>query len=200
MLPLVYTVCDQSYYDEHAAAFRKSAEKAGHEVRIDLVTGDMRIAYEAKLNLEEPRCLYSVLRYLLLPEVLAKHGNVLVMDIDSVFNTPADFHTEIDMALYFRPWAGPEYLKVLLSAAYFSKGAIPFVEAVAARLARERVTWCCEQLVVWEQYLADRSRYKVQQLDDNFINYEFNKQAPIWTAKGDRKQNAAYLERRASFV
>lgn len=200
MLPIVYTVCDQPYYDEHAAAFRKSAENAGHEVRIDLVTGDMHADIRSRLDLAEERCFYSVLRYLLLPSVLQEHGAVLVMDIDSVFNGPAEFNSGVDMALYFRPWAQPEHLKVLLSAAYFSRGAMPFVEAVAARLARERVTWCCEQLVVWEQYVADRGRYKVQQLNDRFMSYDFDKNVPIWTAKGGRKLNAAYLERRAEFA
>lgn len=196
MLPLVYTVCDQAYYDEHAEAFRKSAEKCGHEVRIDLVAEKDNPG----LKLAEPRCLYSVLRYIRLPDILKEHERVLVMDIDSVFNNPVEFNHVYDMALYFRPWVPLENLKVLLSAAYFTRNAQKFAEKVRDRLMADEVTWCVEQAVVWNAYLEDRGNYRVAQINDDLLNFEFKRETPIWTAKGGRKSNAAYLERRGMYV
>lgn len=191
-LPLVYTVCDRVYFDEHAEAFRKSAERQGHQVRIDLVSAEDNPG----LTLDEPRCLFSVLRYIRLPELLAEHERVLVMDIDSVFNAPIEFNDGYDMALYFRPWIPSEHLKVLLSAAYFTRKALPFAEKVRDLLVSGRVHWCDEQIAVWRAFVEDRFRYRIFQMNENMLNFDFVRESPIWTAKGSRKNDARYVERR----
>ncbi len=61
--------------------------------------------------------------------------------------------------------------------------------------------WFDDQLLVLETYQEIGDQLEIATLDKNFCNYEFDREAPIWTCKGpDRKENPVYLERRAAYA
>jgi hypothetical protein len=107
------------------------------------------------------------------------------------------------MALYFRPWIDPEKekLQVLLTASYWSKRSKPFAEKVRERLLSEEIIWCDDQVMVWRVYNEIGHQFKIQELNQDFVCFHFNHDAPIWTCKGPaRKTNKVYLARKSEYV
>jgi hypothetical protein len=197
-LPLVYTTCDRGYFDAHGETFRRSAEAHGHQVRVDIVEDTDPDFY----LFEEPRTFYCFARWLRLPALLKEHPAVLMVDIDSIFNAPAEVPENYDIGLFLRPWLSPLALKVLCAASYWTDRALQFAETVKENILHRGFTaWGNDQYLVWQHYFNTLGQYQVLELNDNFLNYNFNKEAVIWTAKGpSRKSNAIYLERRARYA
>ncbi len=194
--PLIYATADRVYYDQNAEAFVNSAEKHGMEVKIDLV-GNQFEDLRKKLNPTEPRVFYCFLRFLLLPELLDKHENILVIDIDSVFNSKIEIDEKYDMGLFFRDWVHEEDKKILCGASYFTQRARSFAERVRDKLLCGKNEWYDDQLAFWKTYQEIGQNFNIMKMDHRFLNYNFESNAPIWTAKGKhRKQNPRYLARK----
>lgn len=197
--PLIYTVCDQAYFDTHAQAFRRSAESHGNNVWINLVRPNDHADWVKQLPPHDRKTFYVMLRFLLLPEVLRHCRGVLVMDIDSIFNEKIEFPDEYDMGIFFRPWARLPALKVLCSATYFTPRAIPFLERIRDRLIASSGEWGCDQAAIWQQTVEDEGKYRILHLDQSFISFGKYDGAPIWTAKGPRKFDPSYLKRKQTY-
>ncbi len=196
---LIYASSCKDYFSEHGEAFIRSAEKCGHKVKIDMA-GDFP-ELRAKLRCESERVFACWLRLLRLPEMLDRE-DVLILDIDSIINRPISFEP-CDMALFLRPWLPPnrEDLQVLLTASYWNKAAKPFALRVRERLLGQFNKWGDDQAAVWRTYKEMGGSFDVQPLTQNFVCYEFDRDAPIWTCKGPaRKSNPVYLERRAAYA
>lgn len=192
---LIYASSDSGYFAEHGEAFIRSAEKCGHKVKIDMMEDfpDWR----EKIHCDDDRTFSCWLRLLRLPEMLDQE-DVLVMDIDSIINRPIKF--ECDIALFLRPWILPERenLQVLLTASYWNKSAKPFAMRVRERLLGQFNEWGDDQIAVWRTYQEMGSRFNVLSLTQDFVCYNFDRDAPIWTCKGPaRKNNKIYLDRKA---
>ena len=197
---LIYASSCRDYLAVHGEAFIKSAERHGHEVRIDMAQDFPK--WKAKMRYAEPRVFNCFLRFLRLPELL-DHDDVLVMDIDSIVNAPIKLEP-CDMGLFFRPWIPKEQqrLQVLLTASYWAKSSKPFALKIReAMLASPLNEWCDDQAIVWRLFNKIGDQFRVKKLDESFVNYHFDRDAPIWTAKGPaRKNNPRYLERRAAYA
>lgn len=187
-IPLIYAACDQAYYDTHGEAFCRSARENGYRVKVDVVEGGDAVSYSCE-------------RFIRLPDVLKRHPHVLVVDIDSLFNSSLVIADEYDLGLFFRPWlVGYDSGKQLLAGtAYFTWRALPFAKKVQGRIVEGKKYWGCDQAALWETFLEDRDNYRVLQINDRMMNYDFKFDAPIWTAKGNRKSDPVYLERRAAY-
>ena len=107
-----------------------------------------------------------------------------------------------DMALFFRPWLiGSGGREVLLTASYWTAKAKPFAERVREKMLAKQNKWYDDQKIVWKTHQEMGSEFNILPLDEGFVNYHFNREAPIWTCKGpNRKDNEAYLARRAEYV
>jgi hypothetical protein len=196
---LIYASSCADYFSVHGEAFTKSALQHGHEVRIDMA--DNFPDWRKKLRFTQERVFNCFLRFLRLPEML-DDDDVLVMDIDSIINKPIEFK-DCDMALFFRPWLNHvERLQVLLTASYWSKKSKPFAEAVRDKiLASPHNEWCDDQMIVSRLCREIGHKFKIQNLNEDFVCYHFDREAPIWTCKGPaRKNNPVYLERRAAYA
>lgn len=192
---LIYASSCKDYYAAHGEAFIRSAMKHGHRVKVDMADTFSK----KELKCDSQRTFNCFVRFLRLPEML-EQDDVLVMDIDSIINQPIIFNC--DMALFFRPWV-PSHrhdLKVLLTVSYWSKASKPFAERVRERLLGQVNKWGDDQAVVWRTYLEMGDRFDIKSLDQDFANYYFDREAPIWTCKGPgRKDNEVYLARKNAY-
>lgn len=194
---LIYASSGPDYFQEHGGAFIRSAEKCGHRVKIDMA--DDFPEWKSKLRYKEDRTFYAMLRTMRLPEMLDQE-DVLVLDIDSIINRPIEIEP-CDMALFFRPWLAPETLKVLMTASYWGRASKPFAERVRERLLERVNDWGDDQTAVWQTYCEMGSQFDIRPLNQDFVCYHFDRDAPIWTCKGPaRKNDITYLERRAQYA
>lgn len=135
----------------------------------------------------------SVMRYLLLPEVLLVHSSVLVVDVDSIINEPIDIPSKYDLGLFLR---GNQDIrkKVMGSCFYITDRAMEFAEQLKMRLDGE-TQWFDDQIAIYKLYQKHLGRYKVKLFGANFINWHCEP-APIWTGKGDIKsENEVFLHK-----
>jgi hypothetical protein len=195
---LIYASSCKGYFSEHGEAFIRSAEKCGHKVKIDMAEDfpDWR----EKLHCDSDRTFSCWLRLLRLPEMLDQE-DVLVLDIDSIINKPIKL--DCDLALFLRPWIAPwrESLQVLMTASYWNKSAKPFAERVREKLLSQFNQWGDDQAAIWKIYQEMGDQFDIVKLDQDFVCYNFDRDAPIWTCKGPaRKNNPSYLERRAAYA
>ncbi len=192
---LIYASSGPEYLSEHGEAFIRSAERHGHQVKIDLATDFPEWRKRFRCNYD--KVFYCGLRYLRLPELLTQ--DILMLDIDSIINHPIKVNEPCDMALFFRPWLPG--LEVLMTASYWTPKAKPFAEAVRDKMLARNNKWGSDQIIVWKTYKEIGDQFDIGTLSQNFACYNFDRDAPIWTAKGPtRKNNETYLARRAEYV
>lgn len=193
--PLIYATCDIEYYKAHALAFSQSAASHGNKVRIDIISDN-----EMEISPSEKRIGYCAERFLRLPELLTEHEAVLIVDVDSIFNEKIIFDPEYDMGIFFRPWKASEDTQVLCAASYFTNRAIDFANRIRELILDHHSKWLFDQEAIWKAYNEMGERYSVLHLDNDFLNYDFNKPASIWTAKGPYRKNAQpYLEKKMQY-
>lgn len=178
---LIYASSCPDYFAEHGEAFVNSAQKHGHQVKVDITEG---------------RVESSLLRFKKLPDML--DDDVLVLDIDSIINEPIKI-PKCDMALFFRPGMPPwrEELHILAGASFWTKRAKPFAEGVRDRLTDR---WGSDQIALWRTFQEMPFRFDIHKLDQNFMSYDFRSNAAIWTAKGPRKSDKTYTARREIYA
>jgi hypothetical protein len=193
---LIYASSGPEYFAVHGEAFINSAKKCGHQVQVDMAYDFPE--WREKLQFNYDKVFNAHLRCLRLPEIL-EETDVLMLDIDSIIN----HHIEMkpcDMALFFRPWlsGGGE---VLMTASYWNKSSKPFAERVRERLFTKQNKWGDDQKFVWKTYKEMGNQFDIECLDQDFVCYNFDRDAPIWTCKGPaRKDNPVYLARRAAYA
>ncbi len=193
---LIYASSCQKYFAAHGEAFIASAEKCGHTVKIDMV--DDFPEWRERMDFKKEKVFACDLRWMRLPDLLEKN-DVLVCDIDSIINQPIKF--ECDMALFFRPWIPSKEHKILLTASYWSKKSKPFAEELRRKLLAGPMQWMDDQIHCWETYNEIGHRFDIKRLSESFVNYHFDRDAPIWTCKGPaRKDNETYLARKSEYV
>lgn len=195
---LIYASSCPDYFAAHGGAFIASARKHGHTVKVGIIGDDWRDS----LKYDNERTYRMLYRYMKLPELL-KHDDVLMLDIDSIINAPIFFSPEYDMGLFLRPWIAPhrEELKVLMTASWWTRKALPFAERVKERILNRTNICSDDQIEVWRTYEEMKHRFRILQLSEDFACYHFDRDAPVWTCKGPaRKDNPVYLEKKALYA
>lgn len=195
--PLIYATCDQKYYDAHAEAFTRSAEKFGNKVKIDIV----KVGFDPKIRNTEARIHYCAARFTRLPELLDEHPHIMISDIDAVFNSTIEFDEKYDLGIFLRPWLPKELrsLQVLCAAFYATRKAKAFTEFVRENIYKYHAKWLFDQRAVWFAYQQMSHQFNIMNLGTDFLNYDFKTEAPIWTGKGNRKDNPVYLARKNQY-
>ena len=190
---LIYASSSRDYFLEHGEAFICSAKRHGHDVLIDM-TDDFP-AFRGMFDNERIFSLF--LRYLRLPDLLDR--DVLMLDVDSIINKQIE-KIDCDIALFFRPWIESERKRVLMTASYWTPSARPFAETVRNQIKVRNNQWFDDQLIVWKTYQEIGGQFDVAKLDEDFVCYHFDRDAPIWTCKGpSRKGHPVYLQRRRAY-
>jgi hypothetical protein len=122
-----------------------------------------------------------------------------MLDVDSIINKPIE-PIECDLALFFRPWTAKERHQILMTASYWTPRARTFAETVREKILANNNKWYDDQIIMWRTYQAIGDRFDIAKLDQNFVCYNFDREAPIWTCKGPvRKDNPVYLERKHGY-
>ncbi len=182
--PLLFSACDQGYFEKYGRALKKSAEAHGMECIVHS-SGEYSEG-------EQGRADHSVLRYLLLPDLLDRHPSVLVLDTDSIINDKIEMPDDIDLGLFLRDTADIRK-KVLGLAVYITDRAKPFACELRDCLSG-RVAWYDDQIALWKLYQKYHDQYAVMLLGADFINWDCLP-APIWSGKGETKFRNPYLKR-----
>ncbi len=183
---LVFAACDTTYLP-YASALELSGKQHGMDVWVHCS------GLEAKT--EASRCYHSNLRYLLLPDLLKRFEQVLVLDVDSLIRQPLWIEREWDMGLYFRPENKDPLMKTLAAGSYFTWRAWDFArelrEEVQRRIEKNTLKWAIEQQLMWEIHDKCPLRYRVKDLK-GFLDWEDG--SPVWSPKGPRKKSKRFRE------
>lgn len=184
--PLIFAACDSKYHEKYAKSLKASAEEHGMKCKI-VCGGD--ISREQAM----------VLRFKLLPDVMAAHPHVLVLDIDSIINEPIYFHERWDMGIFLRDELGDLQKNVLAAAFYVKDTAFEFVDELASRLSGPDIEWFSDQYVIWKLYLKYKDKYKIKRLGPDLI-YWREHHTSIWTAKGNAKESEWFIRAQSKYA
>jgi hypothetical protein len=131
---------------------------------------------------------------------------ILLTDIDCVFNRPVDWDDfkDVEYSLYRRaPLPGTidweaEGTKIAAGACYFGPGSKHFLFRMIELF--NKVDYATRTRWFFDQYALELVRQEVEyagtmrfrQMPDKYIDWNFNPESCIWTAKGPIKQSEAY--------
>lgn len=156
------------------------------------------------IDVREERAYYASIRFLLLPELLKEFEHpILVLDMDSIVNKKITFPKDTDISFYLREETNGanEYenqgMKVLAGAVYVTPAAFDFTIDVANEIKTNPVKWFCDQLAIHKAFKKNKNLKFFDMSDQNILDWEFNEDSFIWSAKGNRKyENKKYLARK----
>jgi hypothetical protein len=150
------------------------------------------------------RAYYASFRFLHLPTIMDRFpgANMLVLDIDSLILKNLPEPTE-QVGLYLRlnnTVGGDEYevegMKVAAGILYVQADQLEFASSIRDKIMLNKVRWFNDQHAIYntyKQFKDTTSIYDFSQ-DSKWLDWNFNDDSMIWTAKGDRKNNPRYLE------
>src|SRR6185295_7292642 len=94
MKPLLFTACDEGYWDKYAKAFKASAEANGMECQI--------ACSGKRVGPDYSQADAMAFKYQMLPDVLRAHERVLMLDIDSIIRKPIEIDEWWDAGFVIR--------------------------------------------------------------------------------------------------
>ncbi len=163
--------------------------------------------FETSTKIVDRRALFASIRFMMLYDVLLRendhrNNSILVLDIDSVINKKIKIARKYDLGLFLREGENlgqNDYermgMKVAAGALYVTIRALPFVEKFSEALIKTQKRWFCDQFILYLLYKENKNNFNILNFDNQFLDWEFkNKNAIIYTAKGARKEDKAYLK------
>jgi hypothetical protein len=184
---IIYAVCCQRYFNEYGEAFLRSGKAHGNTVEV-FNDGNMDVSDTHKIG-------YCLTRMKMLPELAAKYGSALLLDVDTIFRGVVEIEADYDAAIYPRLGNAKAIHKALGGAVYCTDRALPFAQAMADKAAAPNLHWGDDQRIIWETWDALPDKSKVKSLDRSFIDWDFPTKAPIFTAKGALKRHPIFTGR-----
>lgn len=186
--PFIYSVCDKEYKNRFACAFLKSARYHGHKAEI-FCKEDFTV------NSREDMAFFVFWRYELLPGLVRKHGAVLLVDIDSVFLRPVEIEPHYDIGMFFRNGHKEHNrTKTLGGIFYCASSGVVFADRLAGNMASADQSWYVDQEVLWSTYCQIGSKFAVKAFDQYTIDWRRRGDTAIYTAKGNAKSDALFLQ------
>lgn len=182
--PFLFAYCDLNYYEKYGIALEKSAKAHGHKYQV-ICSGE-RLTHGA-IGPEMIR--HSHLRYHLLPEMLFKHGPVLMLDADSVIRKPIEIDDGYDLGLIVQN-SDDYQRKINGGAVYMTPKLIPLATKLATRINFQH--WFDDQISLYRE--CYQKEYKTLVFNDSLISWKGNPDAPIWTGKGKAKFRDDFLK------
>jgi hypothetical protein len=193
--PFIYSVCDREYQARYAKAFLRSARHYGHEAKV-FCRDDITVTSK------DDMAFFVFWRYELLPELLKTYSHVLLVDIDSVFQGPALVDDRYDVGIFFRNMGkdaekdAGNRTKTLGGVFYCSQKAMPYADYLSMKMAAAEHVWYADQRVLYEVFCEIGDQYRVKHFGNDFIDWHFPTNAPIYTAKGNRKAEQDFLTKK----
>lgn len=182
---LIYAVCDKYYRDTYGAAFLASARARGHEAEV-ICDGETAID-------QTDACRYLRQRWQVMPGLVAKHGSVLMLDVDTIFRAPVRIDEDAEMGVFLRPGRPVEH-PTLGGIIYCTERAMAFAEALAGAAEGIR-KWGDDQRILAAIYDDLRADFSVQHFGSGLMDWSWDSAAPIFTAKGAVKFDNRFREK-----
>lgn len=148
---------------------------------------------------------YQSLRFFRLPALLRDYNRpIVVLDIDSLVMRPIPHRYDADVGLYLRldnEKGRSDYerlgMKVLGAMVYADPKGIAFFEAVEEYLSNHTRLYYVDQRALYETFLANREVRIFDIADAGWLDWTFQPDSTVWTAKGKRKRrNLTYVRER----
>lgn len=184
---IVFSVCDESYYERFGKALAASAKANGLRSLI-IKTGWVA-------DTDARRAQASVTRYLMLPDLLKEHPEILMLDTDSIIRKPISFLDSWEVAFLVRPDLGIDAnKKVNGSCVFITRRALDIAVDLQARLNGVR-RWYDDQVQLHRIFRRDREtgKKRIKVIDPSLVSWRLAPEAAIWTGKGKVKSNPAFL-------
>jgi hypothetical protein len=183
--PFIYAVADTGYYFKYAAAFLNSARANGHQAEVFC---------DGESAGEHNHGKYASWRYAMLPEMLAKHPAVLVLDVDTVIQRPFEIEEEYDLGVYLRPWKPTPKTKTMAGIFYCTDRAMEFAQTVAKAMAEPGPWWGRDQAILWNVHEEMGAKYRVKLLDSEHMDWTPGCKAPVYTRGRPKPEATAFAE------
>lgn len=187
---IVFSLCDDGYYKRFGEALAASARANGLKTYI-VKTGET-------VDSEASCIRHSVLRYMMLPDVIKEHHEVLMLDTDTIIRKPISFLSSWEAAFLVRPELGIDNnKKVNGSCVYLTRSALDIAVALQERIAgMKQQRWYDDQVALYKVFKRDREfsgKSRIRVFDPSFVSWRMAPEASIWTGKGKAKSNPAFL-------
>jgi hypothetical protein len=183
VVPLIFFVCDLTYYEAFGEALELSAKAHGHNV-LAHCTGE-------RVDSPQSRDRHCMLRWQLLPNVIRQYGHVLMLDADSVMRRQVEIDDSIDIGFFPKPKSMDLKRKINGGCLYFTRNSLPVAEELKERIS-ENGKWFDDQIALYRVLTEGKRRMKYIFFDDSFFSWKLNPDAPIWTGKGSVKMSEEF--------
>ena len=217
--PCIFAACDSKYFMEHASPFINSVSLAGKPVHIhvvnptdeciveanrlkELASSPVTYTYNELELLDDPdkmKCIYACLRFFILPHLLEKVEQVMILDIDSVVlrnfrfpDKPCGLFVK-EPVTYLSDWI-KEGTKIAAGIVYFDNSYLDKAEKLIEIINSLPKTWYADQVAL-NKLLTEHINYEdVFVFNGNFMDWNFLEGTVIWTGKGKSKyDNPRYV-------
>lgn len=141
---------------------------------------------------------YACARFIRLAELKRQYGTVFACDIDAVMRRPVP-QLDSQYDFYIHQIFGNK-ARFLAGGLYLNPGSEDFLQAYAAvlrqHIEQDRLYWSLDQDVLDPLV----PRYNYGQLPDAMIDWNMRPDSVIWTAKGARKNNPAFVNEQQKYA
>jgi hypothetical protein len=211
--PCIYTACDSEYFSQFAPAFIHSAlANSGWPLHLHLYNPtesqlaqlytipNLSVTWEhlplADLDPSVLPAYYAAARFIRLAQVFGNHA-VFCMDIDAVVrSTVPKLSTRADLYLHRistqprRFLAGGVYLNSTQGGHQFIQ---QFADQLSTVILANSLSWGSDQRVLNTVALG----YKLALLPKSLVDWDLHQHSSVWTAKGARKNQMAFVAEQA---
>lgn len=174
---------------------------------VDIRLADTKLYFDLArcLDIKDLRSFYASYRFLNLPKMLLEYPELLVIDVDAIVNKPVTIPTGYDFGLYLRE-PDPnlseyerEGMRVAAGAVYVTRGAQKFVKEIQNYMMTNSLQWFVDQRAIWEAYQKCQD-LKFYQIPKSLIDWDFNPDSMIFTAKGPRKDSQVWKDITSAYI
>lgn len=219
MKTLLFASCDVIYFKRFGKSFVKSAIAHNNHVHVHIINPEIGleridhplVTYSFEEGGPDSREYYASNRFFIAPEILLSNQQhdmkLLILDIDCVIREKIQL-PDSAVALYFRkPFGSNDWerrgTRVAAGAVMYDNTAWLFAQRVADRIRELPHYWFVDQVALAETFDEFSMSINVHDFATDTIpvmDWEFSEESPIWTAKGDRKNNEIFLREQAKYL
>lgn len=137
--------------------------------------------------------LYACGRFTTLPQILKDGQRCLSLDIDGIIRKPFDTElTDKDIYLYQKPSGEHLAGAIIVNSQSF---AIEYSLWLHEQIERGNVYWFLDQVILD----ALVPHYDIGLLPKSYVDWEFDEDSPIWSAKGKRKDFTKFINEQLKY-
>lgn len=211
---IIFASADCNYFDRFGRQFVNSAIAHGNKVHVHIINPSSNIkkvdSDAATYSYEtgpETREYYAANRFLIAPSFLSLlKTNLLILDIDCIIRKKIQL-PESDVGMWFREsigvneweWAGT---RVAAGSVFYKKTSLSFANRVAQRIEELPKIWFADQRALadtFDEFKDSMTFHDFSQDNPLLLDWTFQENSAIWTAKGKLKDDTRFLQEKAKY-